>query len=262
MAEEEFEAKLNDGGASAGSLETSATVLLVDDDERLLDLTKAFLEKHGLVVFTAQDASRLDQVLTRVKVDIVVLDLMLPGENGLSICRRLAARQGRPGIIMLSAAGEDMDRIIGLEVGADDYLGKPCNPRELLARVRALLRRTERRYEAKAEHQLPELVYKFAGWTASAWTGRLKAPDGTTIALTGQEFALLQIFLDNPRQILSRDTLLHLMRGKHTHAFERIIDAQISRLRKKLNTFSLDTSELIRTIRNEGYMFVGTVNTE
>lgn len=250
----------DDEGLSSDTREAAPTVLLVDDDERLRDLTRSFLEKHGFVVHTAHDAVQLDHVLSRTPVDIVVLDLMLPGEDGLSICRRLAARPNRPGIIMLSAAGEDMDRIIGLEVGADDYLGKPCNPRELLARMRALLRRTERKGEARS--QTPsELVYRFDGWTAAVWTGRLRAPDGTMIPLTGQEFALLQIFLDNPRQVLSRDTLLQLMRGKQTHAFDRIIDAQISRLRKKISTFGPDSAELIRTIRNEGYMFAGTVTT-
>jgi len=261
MTAEELETRPIIDSGSTGPVELGATVLIVDDDERLSDLTKAFLQNYGLVVHLAKDAPELDQTLSRVPVDVVILDLMLPGEDGLSICRRLSAQQERPGIIMLSAAGEDLDRIVGLELGADDYVSKPCNPRELLARVRALLRRTERRGTRPEPHE-GKGIYRFAGWTASAWDKRVRAPDGAMIVLTGQEFSLLQIFLDNPRVVLSRETILHLLRGKQTHAFDRIVDAQISRLRRKLNTYGPETEDLIRTIRNEGYMFTGPVAAE
>jgi two-component system OmpR family response regulator len=180
--------------------------------------------------------------------DLVILDVMMPGEDGLSAARRLVT-EGGPPVIMLSALGSDTDRIIGLEVGADDYLPKPCNPRELLARVRAVLRRRaapERPDSAEATR------VEFAGWRLDLVRRELRDPAGTFISLSDGEFALLRTFVEHPQRVLSRDQLLDITRGRNVEVYDRAIDSQISRLRRKLNERA-DT-ELIRTVRNEGYM--------
>jgi two-component system OmpR family response regulator len=180
----------------------------------------------------------------------------MPGEDGLSICRRLTAQPGGPAIIMLSAMGEDTDRIVGLELGADDYLPKPCNPRELLARIRAVLRR-------RAEPQ-PSLedglsaTCHFAGWKLDLVRRELRSPEGVVVNLSSGEFSLLRAFVERPQRILTRDQLLDMARGRDSDAYDRAIDVQISRLRRKLDDGS-NGGELIRTIRSEGYMFVPKV---
>ncbi len=222
---------------------------MVDDDPGIRDVVSEFLTRHGYSVETAADAVGMEQALEKGNVDLMVLDVMLPGEDGLSICRRMAG--GGPAIIMLSAMGEDTDRIVGLEIGADDYLAKPCNPRELLARVRAVLRR--RQDPKSAEGRLGGAL-EFAGWRLDLVRRELRTPEGVVINLSSGEFSLLRAFVERPQRVLSRDQLLDFARGPETEAYDRAIDVQISRLRKKLDD-GIGGQELIRTIRNEGYMF-------
>ena len=232
-----------------------ARILMVDDDPGIRDVVSDFLGKHGYKVDTAGDASEMEQALERGPVDLIVLDVMLPGEDGLAICRRLTTGDGSPPIIMLSAMGEDTDRIVGLELGADDYLAKPCNPRELLARVRAVLRR---RQEPKAVEEHHGGVLEFAGWRLDLVRRELKTPQGVVINLSSGEFSLLRAFVERPQRVLTRDQLLEFARGPDSDAFDRAIDVQISRLRRKLDDGG-GGQDLIRTIRNEGYMFTAKV---
>jgi len=231
----------------------AARILMVDDDPGIRDVVSDFLRRHGYRVETAADGREMDEALTREPVDLVVLDIMLPGEDGLAICRRLASDAGAPPVIMLSAMGEDTDRIIGLEVGADDYLPKPCNPRELLARVRAVLRRIEQRNAGSATAAGCE----FAGWRLDLVRRELRSPQGVVVHLSSGEFGLLRVFVDRPQRVLTRDQLLELARGPDSAVFDRAIDVQISRLRRKLDDSG--GQDLIRTVRNEGYMFTAKV---
>lgn len=231
----------------------SAHILMVDDDPGIRDVVSEFLTRHGYTVETAADATAMERALERGDIDLIVLDVMLPGEDGLSICRRLAG--AGPAIIMLSAMGEDTDRIVGLEIGADDYLPKPCNPRELLARVRAVLRR---RHEPKAVEDHHGGVLEFAGWRLDLVRRELRTPQGVVINLSSGEFSLLRALVERPQRVLTRDQLLDFARGPETEAYDRAIDVQISRLRKKLDD-GAGGQELIRTIRNEGYMFSAKV---
>jgi two-component system OmpR family response regulator len=234
------------------AMDLTSLILVVDDDPELRDLMARFLGGHGYRVQAAENAAQMDAMLLRERPDLIVLDVMMPGEDGLSAARRLSADKGPP-IIMLSALGSDTDRIIGLEVGADDYLPKPCNPRELLARVRAVLRRTS------AEPSAPEDLrpHGFAGWRLDVARRDLRDPTGIFINLSDGEFALLRAFVDHPQRVLSRDQLLDLVHGGRADVFDRAIDTQISRLRRKLNDRA--STELIRTVRNEGYMLVPKV---
>jgi two-component system OmpR family response regulator len=236
--------------------ETPARILMVDDDPGIRDVVSDFLGQHGYLVETAADARAMEQVLERGPVDLIVLDVMMPGEDGLSICRRLTATPGGPSIIMLSAMGEDTDRIVGLELGADDYLPKPCNPRELLARVRAVLRR--RQEPASQPDEAMSATCNFAGWRLDLVRRELRSPDGVVVNLSSGEFSLLRAFVERPQRILTRDQLLDFARGRDSEAYDRAIDVQISRLRKKLDDGS-GGAELIRTVRSEGYMFVPKV---
>jgi two-component system OmpR family response regulator len=230
-----------------------ARILMVDDDPGIRDVVSDFLGRHGYRVETAADGREMDEVLDRGPVDLVVLDIMLPGEDGLTICRRLAGAEAPPPIIMLSAMGEDTDRIIGLEVGADDYLPKPCNPRELLARVRAVLRRVEQRPIGGSGVTGCE----FAGWRLDLVRRELRSPPGVVVNLSSGEFGLLRAFVEHPQRVLTRDQLLELARGPASEAFDRAIDVQISRLRRKLDDGG--GQDLIRTVRNEGYLFTPRV---
>jgi two-component system OmpR family response regulator len=236
-------------GAHAG-----ARIVVVDDDPGIRDVVYEFLGRHGFDVETAADAAGLTRAMAKGPVDLVVLDVMLPGEDGLAICRRLAAANG-PAVIMLSAMGEETDRIVGLELGADDYLPKPCNPRELLARVRAVLRR---RGEVKPPESELGARCEFAGWRLDLVRRELRTPDGVVVNLSGGEFSLLRALVERPQRVLTRDQLLDLARGPDSDAYDRAIDVQISRLRRKLDNGS-GGAELIRTIRNEGYMFMAKV---
>jgi Response regulators consisting of a CheY-like receiver domain and a winged-helix DNA-binding domain len=231
-----------------------ARILMVDDDPGIRDVVSDFLGRHGYRVETAADAAEMERVLERNSVDLIVLDVMLPGEDGLAICRRLTAQETSPPIIMLSAMGEDTDRIVGLELGADDYLAKPCNPRELLARVRAVLRRAEHRGAPGTLGAGCE----FAGWRLDLVRRELRSPAGVVVNLSSGEFSLLRAFVERPQRVLTRDQLLEYARGPDSDAFDRAIDVQISRLRRKLDD-SGDSHDLIRTIRNEGYMFTAKV---
>ncbi len=236
--------------------DVSQRILLVDDDPGIRSVVSDFLTRHGYDVDTAEDGVSMDRAVAASPrpFDLVVLDLMMPGEDGLAIARRLAANGG-PAIIMLSAMGEDTDRIVGLEVGADDYLAKPCNPRELLARVRAVLRRRADREPADGDGTAVE----FAGWRLDLLRRELRSPDGVLINLSDGEFNLLRAFTDHPQRVLTRDQLLDLARGRESDAYDRAIDVQISRLRRKLDGASPASDELIRTVRNEGYLFTPKV---
>ena len=219
-------------------------ILVVDDDPDLRGLIADFLRANSLEVETAGDGAEMDARLAARPFDLVILDLMMPGEDGLSIVRRMQ-RPERPAVIMLSAMGEDMDRIIGLEVGADDYLAKPCNPRELLARVRAVLRR--RAADAGAAHGPRR---RFGEWTLDLVERSVARLGQPAAALTDAEFRILAAFLDRPQRVLSRDQLIDHAKGSDAEMFDRAIDVTISRLRKKLGP-----DDPIRTVRNEGYLF-------
>ncbi len=234
---------------AAPSVLPARHILVVDDDTELREQIVAYLADHGFQVHAAADAKAMDHALSAAPIDLVVLDLMLPGEDGLSICRRLSA-DGGPAIIMVSAMGEEIDRVLGLELGADDYLAKPCSPRELLARVRAVFRRLE---EARGGAPKRGKGYQFQGFMVDVLRRQLRAPNGTTILLTSGEFSLLSAFLDHPQRILSRDQLLDIARGNEADVFDRAVDVQISRLRRKLHACS--DGEIIKTVRGAGYMF-------
>jgi two-component system OmpR family response regulator len=232
----------------------SEHILVVDDDPGIRDVVSEFLSRHGYAVDTAADGREMERAMARRRPDLVVLDLMLPGEDGLSICRRLARPEG-PAVIMLSAMGEETDRIIGLELGADDYLPKPCNPRELLARVRAVLRR---RREPRSPDEPLGAACEFAGWRLDLVRHELRSPSGVVVNLSSGEFSLLRAFVEHPQRVLTRDQLLEYARGPQSDAFDRAIDVQISRLRRKLEDGG-GTAELIRTVRSEGYIFTPRV---
>jgi len=223
--------------------DTTSRLLVVDDDNELRTLIADFLRASGFSVEAAPNGEVMDKMLAQGRFDLIVLDQMMPGEDGLSILRRLRGPNG-PAIIMLSAIGEDTDRIIGLEVGADDYLAKPCNPRELLARIRAVLRR-----RAGGEVAPLGKVRRFGTWALDIVQRQLTRP-GASVALTDAEFRTLSAFLDRPQRVLTRDQLIEHARGLGSDVFDRAIDVTISRLRKKLSP-----DDPIRTVRNEGYMF-------
>ncbi len=229
-------------------------ILVVDDDTQLREEMAGYLREHGYGVHMAGDAPAMERVLAQTAIDLVILDVMLPGEDGLSICRRLSD-DGGPAVVMVSAMGEEVDRILGLELGADDYLPKPCSPRELLARVRAVIRRLdERRSGAPRKGK----TYHFLGFALDTLRRQLRAPNGTTILLTGGEFSLLSAFLEHPQRVLSRDQLLEYARGGQTEVFDRAVDVQISRLRRKLH--ACVENEIIRTYRGAGYLFDAKVS--
>ncbi|HEU0098668.1 MAG TPA: response regulator [Allosphingosinicella sp.] len=234
---------MNKPAAEPGDL-----ILLVDDDPEIRQLIGDFLVQHGFRVAKAADGTEMDREMSAERPALVVLDLMLPGEDGLAICRRLAAADRTP-VIMLSALGEETDRIVGLELGADDYLPKPCSPRELLARVRAVLRRNEGAGPSGAAAG----AYRFAGWSFDPLRRELRSPSGVAVALSSGEARLLVAFVERPLRVLTRDQLLDLARGSDSEVYDRAIDVQVSRLRKKLADH--DGGELIATVRSEGYMF-------
>ena len=233
----------------------SSHILVVDDDPDLRRLIADFLAQHGFHVATAENAAQLRLAVRDQRPDLIVLDVMMPGVDGLSAVRQLTSERNPPPVIMLSALGSDTDRIIGLEVGADDYLSKPCNPRELLARIRALLRRAQTSVEPTSS--APHPIYEFGGWRLDALHRDLRDPEGTYISLSDGEFTLLRSFVEHPQRVLSRDQLLTQARGQDCEVYDRAIDSQISRLRRKLN--ERGHPELIRTVRNEGYLLLPTV---
>ena len=227
-----------------------ANILVVDDDPEIRELTKAYLEQQGFAVGCVASGEEMDGYLPDHNVHLVILDLMLPGEHGLSIAKRLKSSSNIP-IIILSAQGEDVDRIVGLEVGADDYLAKPFNPRELLARIRAVLRRVGAGGSAPESGE-PNRT-QFGPFTMDLGAHRL-TKDGAVVSLTSGEFDLLAILVDHPNKVLHRDKILDLLTGAERSPFDRSIDVRITRLRSKLE---VDPAEpvYIRTIWGKGYMF-------
>lgn len=232
---------------------TAETIYVTDDDPGIRELLAEYLASHGYAVLTAADAAALEQLLARQRPDLLVLDWMMPGEDGLSIARRLRAQPGFPPIIMLSAKGEDIDRIIGLEVGADDYLAKPFNPRELLARIRAVLRRGG---DAGPVAAVATATRRIAFGTFEVdLDARALSREGVDIPLTGGEYALLEIFVSHANRTLSRDWLMEQLRGFERDAFDRSIDVRVNRLRKKIEDDPANPA-YIRTQRGQGYLFV------
>jgi two-component system OmpR family response regulator len=234
---------------------TGKSILFVEDDRDIRMLLADFLVREGFAVEVAEDGAAVDRVLARTRPDLVILDLMLPGEDGLSICRRLRARGAVP-IIMLTAKNDDVDRIVGLELGADDYLGKPFNPRELLARIRAILRRLERTAPAAT----PQRRRSFAGFVVDLDARSVDTKGGMRVPLTSAEFDLLVCFVERPRRVLTRDQLLDWTRGRSADPFDRTIDVTVSRLRKKLEAADPTASEIVTTVRNGGYLFSAEVS--
>ena len=222
------------------------TVLLVDDDPEIRVLVTQYLREHGLQVIAAADARAMAAALTSDHVDLILLDIMLPGKDGLTLCREVRAERNLP-VIFLTALSEESDRVLGLEMGADDYLAKPFSPRELLARIRAVLRRSSSQLavHAVAENER----YLFAGWQLDPGRRELLDADGVLISLTGGEFDLLLAFVRNPQRVLNRDQLLELTKGRTAEPFDRSVDVQLSRLRKKLKG-----GPLIKTVRGGGYL--------
>jgi two-component system phosphate regulon response regulator OmpR len=228
--------------------------MVVDDDPEIRKLLARYLESQGFRVLLAATCADLRERLSTNKIDLIVLDVMLPDGSGLDLCRDLRGERSHVPIILLTALKEDVDRIIGLEIGADDYLGKPFNPRELVARIRAVLRRQTGQASPPSETK----IYRFEGFSADPALRRVVDPDGGEVELTGAEFDLLQVFLDRPGRVLSREQLLDLTRGRDGDVFDRSIDVLVSRLRRKLG----DQTQLFKTVRNGGYQLATKVNIE
>lgn len=223
------------------------TILIVDDDAEIRQLVGDFLSREGYAVETAEDARAMDEILRRREPDLMILDLMMPGEDGLSVCRRVRATRPLP-ILMLTAKSDETDRVVGLELGADDYLVKPFGPRELLARVRALLRRA-----SPQPFQPPSRRFAFDRFVADLDARQLEVEPGGLVPLTSGEFELLSCFVLRPRRVLSRDQILDWTHGRTADPFDRTVDLLVSRLRKKLDAASPGSS-LINTVRNGGYL--------
>jgi two-component system OmpR family response regulator len=233
-------------------------VLVVDDDDDIRDLLQQYLQKNGFQVSVAANGAQMRAALAARPVDILVLDLMMPGEDGLALCRQLQSRPGNPvPILMLTARSEEADRILGLEMGADDYLTKPFASRELLARIRAVLRRT-RMIPDRVKVAESGLQLCFDGWTLDTRTCHLLDPDGAVVFLSGAEYRLLRVFLEHPRRVLTRDQLLGLTQGREAGVFDRSIDILVSRIRKRLRDDSRESTYL-KTVRSEGYLFATDV---
>lgn len=246
-------------------MDLATHILIVDDDAGIRTLISSFLEKHGYRTDTAADPHEMREKLQRRRYDLIVLDVMMPREDGLSALRRLQ-HDDAPPVIMLSAVGSDIDRIVGLEMGAEDYLAKPCNPRELLARIRTVLRRREGKV-AVAAGETPrtgstdaaqDSLSHFAGWSIDLIGRTLTDPQNVAVALSDSEFRLMRAFVEHPRRVLSRDQLLDYATGQESEHYDRAIDVQVSRLRRKLAGHD-GGEDLIRTVRNEGYMFAPVV---
>ena len=230
-------------------MNSSPKLLVVDDDPELRELTQAYLVKNGFIVNTVESSVGMDEFLATNDVDLLILDLMLPGEHGLAIAKRLKKKKDLP-IIIVSAQGEDIDRIVGLEIGADDYLAKPFNPRELLARIRAVLRRSSGKLEEK-EIESSRLVFNDFELDLNAHS---LSRGGEKVSLTSGEFDLLALLAANPNRVLHRDTILDKLTGAERSPFDRSIDVRVTRLRGKLE-FDPSKPELIKTIWGKGYMF-------
>lgn len=240
-------------------MSTPRHLLVVDDDPEITELLHDFLARQGFRVSTAADGAAMRRLMESWDFDLVILDVMLPGEDGLSLCRDLRGKSNIP-IIMLTAASEETDRIVGLEVGADDYLIKPFSPRELLARIRALFRRAAPEAGGPAPSAQPRTrTFRFAGWTLDEGSRELRSPDKVLVPLSGGEFALLMVFLTHPRTVLDREALLDGTRGVMPVPFDRSIDVQVSRLRRKIEADAKEPA-LIKTVRGQGYLLACTVD--
>jgi two-component system OmpR family response regulator len=242
------------GASDAISSMTSSTqtILIVEDDQQTRELISRYLQEHAFSVSAVTNGKEMDRYLSQNRVDLIVLDLMLPGEDGLSLCRRLRVDSSTP-IIILTAKGEDLDRILGLEMGADDYLPKPFNPRELLARINAILRR----HSSGSVSGSAVTRLRFRDWTIDLRLRELRDPEGAQVPLTSAEFDLLQAFCERPGRVLTRDSLLNMTRGRAGASFGRSIDVLISRLRRKLDR--TEGTSMIRTVRIGGYIFTPVV---
>jgi two-component system OmpR family response regulator len=237
--------------SGTATLPGGAAILVVDDDGQILQLVARFLRSNGFRVHTARDGREMQSVLAQNGADLIVLDLMLPGANGLELCRELRKTSSIP-VVMLTAKGEEVDRIIGLEVGADDYLPKPFNPRELLARINAVLRRSSGNAPSTAGKSR---MFGFAGWKLDVLKRELTSPAGVVVDLSTGEYDLLLTFLEAPQRVLSRDYLLDAARNRALEPFDRAIDVQVSRLRRKFGA----SGDLIKTVRGAGYLFAADV---
>lgn len=234
-------------------MDPTAHVLVVDDDPEIRELLSRFLMRSGLRVSLAREWREMQRVLSAARIDLIVLDLMLPGKDGLAICRELQGTNAIP-IIMLTAMGEATDRVVGLELGADDYVAKPFDPRELLARIRAVLRRRA----ANPSHRGAKHPLRFSGWTLDPARYRLTSPEGGLVSLSSGEFDLLLAFAEHAQRVLTREQLLDITRGRAAEPFDRSIDVQVSRLRRKIET-NPQAPELIVTVRGGGYTFTPAV---
>lgn len=239
-------------------MEGTPHILVVDDNREIRDLLTRLLTKEGLRVSTAPDGRAMRKVLGESRIDLIVLDLMLPGEDGLTLCRQLRAESAIP-VIMLTAKGEEIDRVVGLEMGADDYVAKPFSSRELLARIKAVLRRAQ---SLPADARSSEGAnFRFAGWTLDMAKRELVSADGVIVPLSTGEYELLLAFIRHPQRVLSRDQLLDLARGRAATVFDRSIDTQVSRLRRKIEGNPKDP-EVIKTVWGGGYIFTPSVSRE
>ncbi|MBB71181.1 MAG: DNA-binding response regulator [Legionellales bacterium] len=233
-----------------------STILIVDDDKDINELLADLYGKYGYNVLCAGDGKAMFAILAENTVDLIVLDVMLPGDDGFALCRQLRSESNVP-IIMLTAIGEDTDRIVGLEVGADDYIPKPFNPRELVARTKALLRRTQILNTPIMQDDDSDTLY-FSGWCLDQATRRLVSPDEVEITLSAGEYNLLIAFIEHPRRVLSRDQLLEYTRNRSAGPFDRSIDIQVSRLRQKIEE-DPKNPVIIKTVRGGGYMFTPAI---
>jgi len=238
-------------------------ILIVDDDRDIRTLLADYLEKQGLRCTTAADGREMRAALETHRIDLIVLDIMMPGEDGLTLCRNLRASDGPNAdtpVLMLTARGEDMDRIIGLEMGADDYLPKPFVPRELFARVRAILRRARALPPNLATaSSTPVRELRFANWRLDTVARHLIDAEGTVVALSGAEYRMLNVFLSHPQRVLSRDQLMEFTQGREADVFDRSIDLLVSRLRQRLGDNAREPA-IIKTVRNEGYVLACEVD--
>ncbi|MDK1023461.1 MAG: response regulator [Gammaproteobacteria bacterium] len=232
-------------------------LLVVDDDTEIRDLLAHYLAKENFRVITAKSGETVARILSEQRIHLVILDLMMPGEDGLSICRRIRVNSTIP-IIILTAKGEEIDRIIGLEMGADDYMAKPFNPRELVARIKAVLWRTTHIYKDPGQDTQDETL-AFDEWKINLSERKVLSPDGSNIELSSGEFDLLLAFVSNPKRILTRDQLLDLTKGRTLDPYDRSIDVQVSRLRRKIET-DPQKPTIIKTVRGVGYTFTPAVN--
>jgi two-component system OmpR family response regulator len=239
-------------------MEHTDRILIVDDDREIRELLATYLEKNGLRAFVAANGRQMRSVLDDIRIDLIVLDLMLPGEDGLALCRDLRSGKSKAiPILMLTARGDETDRIIGLEMGADDYLAKPFAARELLARIRAVLRRA-RMLPPNLQLTEAATMLVFGHWQLDTTARHLLDTSGTMVALSGAEYRLLRVFLDHPQRVLSRDQLLNLTQGRDAELFDRSIDLLVSRLRQRLQDDAREP-RYIKTVRNEGYVFSAAV---